>query len=127
MRKDTPYPITAWYMGLLFLGGPLILLYHTFRIQNILLSIPFVVASGFFLSVVQVSPPGDHLRYRRLIKWKVIPYNQVLECREDSVFGYLRIKRYVPPWGKLYFTRAQVGTRWDSDVVATIRRRAKLD
>jgi len=127
MKKDTPFPFLSWYMGLLLLGGPLILLYHTVHIQNVVLCIPFLVASIFFLSVVQVSLSGDHLRYRRFLKWRVIPYKEIRNCRMHWVFGYLKTTRFLAPWGGVYFTLKPSGFRWDLELISAIRRKAKLD
>ena len=44
----------------------------------------------------------------------------------DWIFGYLKTKRYIPPWGALYFTRNQVGLGWDREVIAELHRRARL-
>jgi hypothetical protein len=127
MNQQTPHPFFLfWYGGLLFLGGPLIVLGH-FHILNVLLSIPFFVASVFFFSIAQISLSGDHLRYRHFLKWRVIPYKQVRNCRTHWVFGYLKTKHYILPWGALYFTRSQVGLGWDQEVIAELHRRAKLD
>lgn len=103
-----------------------LLLSARFRLPNILISIPFLIASFFFLTIAQVQPSGDHLRYRRFRKWQIIPYSEIRNCHEHWVFGYLRTTHYLRPWGGLYFTRAQVGLSWDSETINEIRRKAKL-
>src|SRR6266576_7369899 len=90
-------------------------------------SVPFFVAALFFFTIAQVLPCGDHLKYRRFRRWKSIPYSNFRRCREDWIFGYLRTISYLPPWGRLYFTRRQVGFRWDSDAINTIQFKAKQD
>jgi hypothetical protein len=108
------------------LSFPYILLSGRFRLPNMLISVPFLVASFFFLTIAQVQPSGDHLRYRRFRKWKVIPYSEIRSCRADWIFGYVRTTRYLWPWGGLYFTRDQRGWSWDSEAITEIRRKAKL-
>ena len=108
------------------LAFPYILPSGSFRLPNILLSVPFLVGSFFFLTVAQVQPSGDHLRYRRFRKWKTIPYSEIRSCRKNWVFGYLTTTRYLWPWGGLYFTRDQDGWSWDLKAITEIRRKAKL-
>jgi hypothetical protein len=126
MKGRTPYPFLYWYAALIALGFPFVLLYETLRLPNFLLSVPFFVAALFFFTVAQVMPCGDHLKYRRFRQWKSIPYSDIRKCREDWIFGYLRASRYLPPWGGLYFTRQQVGFRWDSDIIKKIQSKAGL-
>jgi hypothetical protein len=127
MKKPTPYPLLPWYGGLLMLGFPFILLSAKFRIPNMLISIPFLIGSFFFLTVAQVQPSGDHVRYRRFRRWKIIKYSEIQSCGTSWIFGYLRTSRFLPPWGTLYFTRDQVGLSWDSEAIAEITRKANLD
>jgi hypothetical protein len=127
MKGSTPYSFFWWYAALLTLGVPFVLLYGTLRFLNLVLCVPFLIAALFCLSVVQVAPYGDHLKYRRFLRWKAISYSAVRECRESWVYGYLRTNRYLPPWGGLYFTRKQVGFSWDSSVVSSIRSKARLE
>ncbi|OLB40594.1 MAG: hypothetical protein AUH11_01415 [Acidobacteria bacterium 13_2_20CM_57_17] len=126
MKGVTPYPFFYWYAALIVLSFPLVLLYQTLRLPNFLLSVPFFVAALFFFTVAQVMPCGNHLKYRRFRRWKSIPYSDIRKCREDWIFGYLRTSRYLPPWGGLYFTRQQVGFRWDSDIIDKIQSKTGL-
>jgi hypothetical protein len=127
MKKPTPYPFLPWYGGLLMMGFPFILLSARLRIPNILLSIPFLIASIFFLTIAQVQPSGDHVRYRRFRKWKIIPYSDIRSCGTRWIFGYLRTSGYLRPWGRLYFTLDQAGFSWDSEAIDEIARKAKLN
>ena len=126
MKKPTPYPFLPWYGGLLMLGFPFILLSARFRIPNILLSIPFLIGSFFFLTIAQAQPSGDHVRYRRFRKWKIIPYSEIRSCSTRWIFGHLRTSRFLWPWGGLYFTLDHVGLSRDSEAITEITRKAKL-
>ena len=126
MKGRTPYPFVCWHAALIVLGFPFVLLYKTLGLPNFLLSVPFFVAALFFFTIAQVMPCADHLKYRRFRRWISIPYSDVRRCREDGIFGYLRTISYLPPWGRLYFTRRQVGFRWDSDAINTIQGKAGL-
>jgi hypothetical protein len=127
MRRATPYPLLPWYASLITLCFPYILLHNALRLPNFLLSVPFFVAALFFLTVAQVMPRGDHLKYRRFRRWKSIPYSEIRKCQGDWIYGYIRTSRYLPPWGGLYFTRQQVGFRHDSEIIRTIQSKAGLE
>src|SRR5216683_939936 len=124
MKERTPYAFLYWYAALIVLGFPFVLLYKTLGLPNFLPSVPFFVAALLFFTIAQVMPCGDHWKYRRFRRWKSISYSHVRRCREDRIFGYLRTSSYLPPWGRLYFTRRQVGFRWDSDIIHTIQGKA---
>jgi hypothetical protein len=44
---------------------------------------------------------------RRLFKWRELPYAEIVSCdvsRAGVGIGYIRLKYFLWPWGKLYFT-----------------------
>ena len=61
-------------------------------------------AAAFFCSVAQleVSHNGK-IRYRRYFDWKEIDRRDLVGCGDAWMFGYLRLKTPVIPWGRLYF------------------------
>jgi hypothetical protein len=94
-----------------------------------IISLGFIVAGIFFLSVARVKPEGNVLKYRRWFRWKAIPFSEIRECGEFWVFGYVRISRYVLPWGSIYFARANSSDSLfglDKEVISTIRSRAHI-
>ena len=97
-----------------------------FRALNIALASPFVVAAIFFSSVAQVELAGDHLRYRRLVRWRIVPYSDIRDCYTDWVLGVLKTKYHLGLWGRLYFTRQQVGLGWDKEIIESIQLKAGL-
>lgn len=127
MKNRSPYPFVYWYFGLLLLIFVYLFIEPDFRLPNVLLAFPVVIACIFFVSIAQVELEGDHLRYRRFIRWNVIRYSDVRDCRENSMLGSLKTNRYLPLWGRLYFTRRQVGWNWDKKIIESIRRKADLD
>lgn len=75
-----------------------------FPSRRLWLVLPFLLAALFGLSIASLEVRGDTLRYRRLFKWTVIN-DEVLEARVECppLIGSLRLKRFVFPWGRLYF------------------------
>ena len=123
MKNRSPYPVVYWFSALLLTTFAYLFLEPTFRALNIVFATPFAVAAIFFASVVQVELEGDHLRYRRFIRWRIIVYSDIRECHEASMLGSLKANRYLGLWGSLYFTRRQVGWGWDKEIIQSIRRK----
>jgi len=115
MKGSTPYPFFWWYAAPQTLGVPFVLLYGTLRFLNFVPCVPFLIAALFCLSVVPVAPYGDHLKYRRFLRWKAVPSSAVRECRESWVYGYLRTNRFFAAVGRIVFypeaSRIQLGLK----------------
>jgi len=64
-----------------------------------------VVAALFGASLAIVELRGGVLRYRRLFKWRTIPEDDIVSARVvwGPFIGSMRLKRFVFPWGRLYF------------------------
>src|SRR5712664_396211 len=81
-------------------------------------SLGFVVVGIFFLSVARVKPRGEVIEYRNWFRWHTVSYSEILDCGESWVFGYIKIRRYLLPWGKIYFVRSQAADSlfgWDKE------------
>ena len=65
----------------------------------------FLIAGLFGASLAIVELRGDVLRYRRLFKWTVVPPHDIVTARAvlPPLIGSMRLKRFVFPWGRLYF------------------------
>lgn len=65
----------------------------------------FLIAGLFGASLAIVELRGDALRYRRLFKWTVVPQDDIVSARAvlPPLIGSMRLKRFVFPWGRLYF------------------------
>jgi hypothetical protein len=72
---------------------------------NLLHASPFLIAAWFGASLAIVEVRGDVLRYRRLFKWTIIPEGDIVSARVvwGPFIGSMRLKRFVFPWGRLYF------------------------
>lgn len=81
--------------------------------------IPFVIAlvlvGLFFVTATEVWAREDALKYRRFLFWREIPYEQIVRCDNSwsPWCGYLKLNRFVPPWGKIYFVKARPGFSGD--------------
>jgi hypothetical protein len=70
---------------------------------NLLHASPFLIAAWFGASLAIVEVRGDVLRYRRLFKWTIIPEGDIVSARVVLGVGSMRLKRFLFPWGRLYF------------------------
>lgn len=66
---------------------------------------PFLLAAAFGASVATIEVRAGVIRYRRFIRWKTIPSEEILESRAElpPLIASLRLNRFVWPWGRLYF------------------------
>jgi hypothetical protein len=90
---------------LLCVGGALLVFGQDFPSLRFLLAIPFFIAALFGLSLAVLEVRGGSLRYRRLFKWTTIPEDQIVSARVEwpPVIGSVRLRRFLLPWGRLYF------------------------
>lgn len=65
----------------------------------------FAMAGFFLFTLAVIMPTNDNLQYRRFIRWHTINYDEIVECNRSilPVVGYLKLKQFLSPWGKLYF------------------------
>lgn len=72
---------------------------------RIVLVVPLVLWGIFCVTVAEVRADERVLRYRRFLKWTQIPYEHIRQCKNSWIPGlaYLRLARFIPPWGKVYF------------------------
>jgi hypothetical protein len=70
-----------------------------------LVTLPVLIAALFGASLAIVEVRRDTVRYRRLFKWKTIPKDDIVNARVvwGPFIGSMRLKRFVFPWGRLYF------------------------
>lgn len=76
-----------------------------FLTRGIFLALPFAVAALFGVSVANVEVSGGVLRYRRLLSWRPIPSEEIVDARIEwaPALGSIRLKKFLFPWGRLYF------------------------
>ena len=92
--------------------GPLILMVpalgifvQDFGSWRILLTLPFVIAAVFAVSIAILEVRNGGLRYKRFLRWRPIQEGEIVTAGVmwNGFIGYLQLRRFVPPWGRLYF------------------------
>jgi hypothetical protein len=53
--------------------------------------------------------------------------SDIEDCGNFLIFGYIRAKSYITPWGRIYFPGSKTGKRCSDAIVELIRRKAGLD
>jgi hypothetical protein len=76
---------------------------------RLVLSLPFLIAAFFGISLARLDLRGSDLYYARLFKWKKIPDDEIIGGKVEwpPVIGSVRLKRFMFPWGRLYFVLDQ--------------------
>src|SRR5258708_4759353 len=90
---------------------------------------PLLLVSFMMMSVTRVKLEGESLKYRRLFQWKPLDYSEITRCGTFWILGYIRAKRYIFPWGGIYFVLprdAEYDYRWDRKIVSFIRGKAGI-
>jgi hypothetical protein len=92
--------------------GPLLCIAATFGIfandflsWRVLLALPLIIGALFGISTAAVELRDGVLRYRRLFQWTTIPHGEIVAAGViwHPLIGYVRLKRPIFPWGRLYF------------------------
>jgi hypothetical protein len=92
------FPLALWL--------PLVFEFHQPQKPGGIVLLGLVTALGlFFFTLALIMPSDHHVQYKRYIRWHKIDYNEILACKQSIIplVGYVKLKRFVPPWGKLYF------------------------
>lgn len=97
--------LTKFLGPLLCVGGSLLVFGEDFPSRRFVLAIPFLIAAFFGASLAILEVRGGSLRYRRLFKWTTIDEDQIVGARIEwpPVIGSVRLRRFLFPWGRLYF------------------------
>jgi hypothetical protein len=94
-----------YYVPTILAAFAVAMLYGGFTSRRLLVICPALVAALFFLSLANLEVADGVLRYRRFLRWVPIEASEVRGSGVawPGVIGYIRLHRYVVPWGKLYF------------------------
>ncbi len=103
-RDSRPALMKFWCPILLFLIA-VELLQPPVNWARLFLAAWFALAAVFFFTMPVIFATPRNLQYRRFLRWHTINYHEILECKRSVVplLGYVKLKRFVPPWGRLYF------------------------
>ena len=80
---------------------------QVFRWVHLIFLFPMLVLTSFYATLAVVEVSNEAIRYRRISRWRDVSFDEVRSCGRSSVgvgIGYLRLKRLLWPWGRLYFT-----------------------
>lgn len=122
--------INAYAMGLFFCLFGVLSFNKAHPFATGCASLVFILIGTFFLSVARVKPETEVLKYRVWFRWHSIPYSEIVACGESWVFGYVKGRSFIHPWGKIYFARGYADDslfRWDKTVISSIRKKAGID
>ena len=70
---------------------------------QLLLVGPMTLAALFFLSIAVIEVRDGTFYYRRFLKWTPVDRDEILTSGMFWLTGYIRLKRYVFPWGRISF------------------------
>jgi hypothetical protein len=121
--------VFKYALGFWFCGVGLFLFNSKHPYTSGFISLGFFILGLFFLSVVRVKPEKDVVRYRRWFRLHAVSYSEIRECGESWVYGYIRPRQYVFPWGRLYFVRPHSSDSlfgWDKELITAIRSGAQI-
>jgi len=112
MLRSHPSSVSVlkYYAPLLFFGGTFISWSVGFRWAHLIFLVPLFLGIFFYASLAVLEIPDGTIRYRRLLAWKKVDYDEIVESGVSWLvagIGYLHLKRFVFPWGKLYFVLDQ--------------------
>jgi hypothetical protein len=86
-------------------GISLALFADEFSFRRSLLAAPLLIFALFGASLAIVELRDGVLRYRRLFNWTILRKDEIVSARVEcsSLVGSIRLKRFLFPWGRLYF------------------------
>jgi len=124
------------YLFSKFVFGPALIYFGItgFHIAHPILTslfcIPLLTSGIFFMVITRVKPESGVLAVRRFFQWEQIAYSEIRDC-DDNLFlpfiGSIRLKRYIAPFGKVYFwIPVGADARIDKETISYIRQRAGL-
>ncbi|MGH9439698.1 MAG: hypothetical protein ACRD22_17890 [Terriglobia bacterium] len=97
-------PAILTIAGAMMVAGPV-------NLPSVAIGLILFLCAAFGFTAAEVRLPGDFLEYRRFWKWRRIEAGKVTQCRASLVpaMGRLKLHRFIPPWGAIYFVLPDVG------------------
>jgi hypothetical protein len=100
--------VLKYYAPVILFGGVFVFWSVGFRWAQLIVPFPLVLGILFYASLAVLQIPDGTIRYRRLLRWRSLPYDEIAGCGISwGGVGYLRLNRFLFPWGKLYFVLDQ--------------------
>jgi hypothetical protein len=103
------HPTVVWVLKywapIIFFLGTFIFYKVQFRWGQLFILIPLLLGFLFHASLAILQVPDGNIRYRRLFRWIQLPFDKIVGCGVlwGGGVGYIRLNRFVWPWGRLYF------------------------
>jgi hypothetical protein len=128
-RSDPSHVFIQKYWPLIFFLGVTTIIFWKigFRWQQLVLLVPFFLLSLFCVSLAVVEADDEGIRYRRLSAWRKLSFDEVTSCGPSKAgleIGYIRLMRFLWPWGNLYFILDEPTPR-GMDLFSFIRKRMR--
>jgi hypothetical protein len=128
-RSDPDQIFFQKYWPLIFFFGITTIIFWKigFRWGQLVFLVPFFLLSLFRASLAVVEAEDESIRYRRLSVWRQLSFDEVTSCGPSKAgleIGYIRLKRFLWPWGNLYFILDEPTPR-GMDLVTFIRKHTR--
>ena len=96
--------ILKFWLPLILLGCTFVFWMGQFRWAQLVILIPLFLGILFNASLAVLQIPDGSIRFRRWFKWKRLAYDEIVGCGIlGGGIGSIRLKRFLLPWGRLYF------------------------
>lgn len=112
LRSDLSQVFLLKFWPIIFLVGFTVLFWKIgFGRAGLFVLVFVFLLSMFLASLAVIEIPDGTIRYRRLFNWRELPWEEIARCgvsRTGIGIGYISLKRFLWPWGKLYFVLGEV-------------------
>jgi hypothetical protein len=107
LRSDPQKVLALKYWSLVFVLGVALVFWKTrFHWGTLIFLVFCFCLTVFQVSLAVIEASDGTVRYRRLFNWKELPFDEIAVCGLSRVgvgIGYIRLKHFLWPLGKLYF------------------------
>lgn len=99
----SPFVVTVWMPTMFILG--VYLFFHGMAPEYWLIALPLVLVVFFMTTLAEVHDQGHQIRVKLLWHSMDVPKQEVVGIAQSFVkgVGVLRLRRFVFPWGRIYF------------------------
>jgi len=93
-----------YVLPVMLLGGTLLIFGKNALTWRFFFVVPSILLAFFFFSLAVIRVSDGTVWYKQFFEWTAIDTNEVVDSGQvwAGVIGYIRLKRFVRPWGKLY-------------------------
>lgn len=101
-----PYFLSVIKIGIpLLCAASLVVMLQGSTFIQVLPFLPLVWLIALYFTAARIRVCGNALQYRRFIRWKDIPWDEVVDAKWSLIppLACLKLRRFLPPWGRLYY------------------------